>query len=96
MADFSEEAMLQDSSEDELVLGEHHEVVNSHVHGSVWQIDVKEGDRVAAGQTLMILESMKMEIAVHTDKAGVVSHLLCQPGTQVKPGQQLIVIDTQS
>ncbi len=96
VADFSEEAALQDTTEDELVLAEHHEVAASHVHGSVWQIDVNEGDRVEAGQTLMILESMKMEIAVHADKAGVVSHLLCQPGNQVKPGQQLIVIDTQA
>lgn len=96
VADFSEEANLQDATEDELELGEHHEVATSHVHGSVWQIDVKKGDRVEAGQTVMILESMKMEIAVHAEKAGIVSHLLCQPGSQVKPGQQLIVIDIQA
>ena len=92
---FSVETDLQDSSEDELILGEHHEVVNSHVHGSVWQIDIKTGDKVNEGQSLMVLESMKMEISVHAQKAGTVSHVLCEPGTQVKPGQQLLVIDTQ-
>lgn len=92
---FSMETDLQDSSEDALILGEHHQVVNSHVHGSVWQIDIKEGDKVEAGQSLMILESMKMEITVHAEKPGTVSHVLCNPGSQVKPGQRLLVIDTQ-
>lgn len=95
VADYSHEVELEESSEDELVLGIHHELVTSHVHGSVWQLEVNEGDRVEQGQTLMVLESMKMEIAVHAARAGVVSHVLCQPGNQVKPGQRLLVIDTE-
>lgn len=96
VADFSHEVELADDSEDEVQLGEHHEVANSHIHGSVWQIDVQEGNHVEEGQILMVLESMKMEIAVHAGKSGVVSHILCSPGTQVKPGQRLIVIDTRT
>jgi biotin carboxyl carrier protein len=37
---------------------------------------------------------MKMEIALHAEHAGVISRVLCEPGTQVTPGQKLLVIDT--
>jgi urea carboxylase len=79
----------------ELALGDNELVVESHVHGSVWQLEVAEGQQVASGDVLVVLESMKMEIAVHAEHAGRVSRLLCQPGGQVTPGQPLLVIDTQ-
>ncbi len=79
----------------ELALGEGETLVVSHVHGSVWQLEVAAGQRVTGGAVLLVLESMKMEIAVHTEHAGRVVRLLCQPGTQVAPGQPLLVIERE-
>jgi urea carboxylase len=55
---------------------------------------VQPGESVVEGQVLAVLESMKMEIAVHAEHAGRVSRVLCQVGSQVAPGQALMVIDT--
>jgi urea carboxylase len=78
----------------ELALSGTEVAVESHVHGSVWQVAVQPGEHVEAGQVLLVLESMKMEIALHAEHAGRVSRLLCQTGAQVTPGQALLVIDT--
>ena len=59
------------------------------------EIGKRVGDQVEEEDTLVILESMKMEIAVHAEHAGTVSRLLCQPGGQVSPGQALLVIDSE-
>jgi len=79
----------------ELALTDSESLVESHVHGSVWQVEVAEGQQVKAGDVLVVLESMKMEIAVHAEHAGTVARLLCQPGAQVAPGQPLLVIDSE-
>lgn len=70
-------------------------VIDSPVAGSVWQIEVSEGDLVKAGQVLMVLESMKMEIPVHAPCAGVVSKVLLKEGGRVKPGQALVVLSEE-
>src|SRR5206468_1726693 len=46
--------------------------VNAHITGTVWKIEVKEGDDVAEGQTCVILESMKMEMPVEASTSGKV------------------------
>ncbi len=84
-----------DAQGGELALTDSESLVESHVHGSVWQVEVEEGQQVAEGDVLVVLESMKMEIAVHAEHAGTVSRLLCQPGGQVSPGQALLVIDSE-
>jgi urea carboxylase len=68
--------------------------IESHVHGSVWQLEVEVGQQVEPGQVLLVLESMKMEIAVHADRSGRVARILCRSGAQVIPGQALLVLDT--
>ncbi|EGV18245.1 urea carboxylase [Thiocapsa marina] len=68
--------------------------IESHVHGSVWQLAVEVGQQVEPGQVLLVLESMKMEIAVHADRSGRVARILCRSGAQVTPGQALLVLDT--
>lgn len=68
-------------------------LVDSPVSGSVWQTEVAPGDTVVAGQPLMILESMKMEIPIHAPCAGVVSQLLLNAGRRVTAGQALVVIE---
>ncbi|NOZ54073.1 MAG: urea carboxylase [Gammaproteobacteria bacterium] len=96
VADFNHEVECMNDTENGLVAGEYHEIITSHVHGSVWKLHVSEGDVVEVGQSILVLESMKMEITIHAEQCGIVSHLLCQLGNQVKPGQHLVVLDTNT
>jgi urea carboxylase len=70
--------------------------LKSPAHASVWHIAVKGGDRVEAGQRLVVVESMKMEIAVATPHAGVVAEVLCTQGAQVTAGQSLLFVRTEA
>jgi urea carboxylase len=64
--------------------------VRAAVTGSVWQITVPAGTRVAAGDRLVVLETMKMETPVLAPAAGVVVAVCCAPGALVRPGQTLV------
>ncbi len=86
------EVIDQRAAEPELAPGER--AVEGQVHGSVWKLAVRPGDCVTPGQVLLVLESMKMEIAVHAEHAGRVGRVLCQIGGQVAPGQTLLVLDS--
>ena len=66
--------------------------VRSPVAASVWNISVETGQRVEAGQKLLVLEAMKMEIAVVSPATGVVESLNCAPGKLVSAGQHLVTI----
>lgn len=68
--------------------------VDSPVSGSVWQLQVALGDAVAAGDVVMILESMKMEIEVHASTSGTVNKILKQQGQSVTAGQTLVWLET--
>jgi urea carboxylase len=68
------------------------EVVESHVHGSVWQVRAAVGKQVARGDVLMVLESMKMEIAIEAPVAGTVREVLVGEGRPVQPGQALVAL----
>ena len=85
-----EQPLLSDADEAALADGEH--AVSTHVHGSVWQVRVAPEQRVEAGDTLLVIESMKMEIAVVAEGAGTVTRVLCKPGLHVAPGQTLLVL----
>ena len=61
--------------------------------GTVLSIDVAVGDTVSAGQTLMVLEAMKMENNIDADRGGVVKQILVQQGATVMEGDNLIVIE---
>jgi urea carboxylase len=67
--------------------------VDSPVSGSVWQTSVLADQQVRAGATLMILESMKMEIPLQAPCDGRVSHLLLAAGARVSAGQALVVME---
>jgi len=67
--------------------------LESPVAGSVWQILVNQGDRVTAGQALVILESMKMEIEVTAQHDGTVYAITRQEGNQVNAGQPLLILE---
>ncbi|MEO8598028.1 MAG: 5-oxoprolinase/urea amidolyase family protein [Candidatus Solibacter sp.] len=66
--------------------------VCSPVTASVWNIAVQAGQRVQAGEKLLVLEAMKMEIAVVAPGAGVVEMLNCVPGAMVSAGQRLVTL----
>jgi biotin carboxyl carrier protein len=61
--------------------------------GNVWRILVREGDLVSAGDTLVILESMKMEINVDTVFDGQVVKILKQEGEMVQGDEPLIILE---
>jgi urea carboxylase len=66
--------------------------VASPVTGSVWDIPVSVGTRVEPGDTLLVMEAMKMEIAIEADEAGVVEEILCSRGNPVSAGQSVAII----
>ena len=68
------------------------EVVASQVSGGVWSVLVKAGAEVMAGQALLVIESMKMEITVHAHCAGRIVELLCVEGQSVTAGQPLVLM----
>ena len=61
--------------------------------GTILSINVKEGDTVAAGQTLLVLEAMKMENNIDAERGGVVKQILVSAGSTVMEGDTLIVIE---
>ena len=64
--------------------------VNAHITGTVWKIEVKVGDTVAEGQTVVILESMKMEMPVEATAAGKVTAILVKEGDAVEEGAAVV------
>ena len=61
--------------------------------GTIIALNVKEGDTVAAGQTLLVLEAMKMENNIDAERGGVVKQVLVQQGATVMEGDVLLVIE---
>ena len=61
--------------------------------GTILSINVKEGDTVAAGQTVVVLEAMKMENNIDAERGGVVKQVLVQAGATVMEGDVLLVIE---
>ena len=78
---------------EETLLGEDQLSVDSHIAGNLWQVQIEVGTRVAAGDVLVILESMKMEIPVLAPMAGVVREVRVQPGSAVRAGQRVVVLE---
>ena len=66
--------------------------VLSELNAMVWKIEVAAGQQVAAGDTLIILESMKMEIPVTAPRAGRVSAILVSEKQMVAEGEPLAVL----
>lgn len=98
-AEYVDEAHASAAPSDELALPEGASAVCSQVPGSVWKVQVLEGDVVAQGDTLLVVESMKMEFAVTAPFAGRVSQVRCAEGAAVGAGQEVVVLmpeaDTQ-
>ena len=67
--------------------------VEAHITGTVWKIEVKVGDTIAEGDTVVILESMKMEMPVEAEDGGTVAEVRCEEGQSVSEGDILVVLD---
>jgi urea carboxylase len=79
-------------NKDEIELANDEEIVESIMSGNIWKIEVQVGDRVEAGEVLVILESMKMEVDIETDVSGTVSQILYKEGDNIESGDGLVVI----
>ncbi|MFM7069838.1 MAG: biotin/lipoyl-binding carrier protein [Actinomycetes bacterium] len=66
--------------------------VRAEITANVWKVNVSVGSRVAAGDELAILESMKMAITVESPFSGVVTELHVAPDAQIREGDLLCVI----
>ncbi|HUP37082.1 MAG TPA: biotin/lipoyl-binding carrier protein [Candidatus Limnocylindria bacterium] len=67
--------------------------VKAHITGVVFQITTKPGDTVAAGDVVIVLESMKMEIPVEAPRAGTVREIQVAEGQTVQEGDTVAVLD---
>ena len=67
--------------------------IESDVTGTVWKIEVKEGQKVSEGDTLIILESMKMEIPVVATDDGTVAEIQVAEAEPVAEGQVVVVLE---
>jgi acetyl-CoA carboxylase biotin carboxyl carrier protein len=67
--------------------------IEAHITGTVWKIEVEVGDAVAEGDTVAILESMKMEMPVEAEDEGTVKTIVVSEGQAVSEGDTLIVLE---
>jgi acetyl-CoA carboxylase biotin carboxyl carrier protein len=67
--------------------------VEAHITGTVWKIEVKVGDQVDEGDTVVILESMKMEMPVEAEDPGKVAEIRVEEGQSVSEGDVLVVLE---
>ena len=67
--------------------------VEAHITGTVWKIEVNVGDHVDEGDTVVILESMKMEMPVEAEDEGTVKEIVVEEGQSVSEGDALVVLE---
>ncbi|MDR3429890.1 urea carboxylase [Silvimonas sp.] len=79
--------------EEEDAVGDGHHIVSADLCGSIWKVLVEVGQRVDAGSPLIVVEAMKMELAVNAPFAGTVRSIRALPGKSVTPGERLLVLE---
>ena len=67
--------------------------IEAHITGTVWKVEVEVGDEVSEGDTVVILESMKMEMPVEAEDEGTVKEIVVAEGQAVSEGDTLIVLE---
>ena len=67
--------------------------IEAHITGTVWKIEVEVGDEISEGDTVAILESMKMEMPVEAEDEGKVKQIVVAEGQAVSEGDTLIVLE---
>ncbi|RVU86577.1 urea carboxylase [Leucothrix sargassi] len=90
---FESQASVQDENAEADVLADNQSAVDSPLACSIWKVMVEEGQAVKAGDTLMILEAMKMEITLEAPSDGVVYSIKKHAGIQVNAGDCLVILE---
>ena len=67
--------------------------IDAPITGTVWRIEVRPGDHVDPGQTLIVLESMKMEQPVEAEDEGTIRAVLVEEGQTVSEGEHLVELE---
>jgi len=67
--------------------------VEAHITGTVWKVECEVGQEVEEGDTLVILESMKMEMPVEAEDDGTVREIRVAEGQSVSEGDTLVVLE---
>ena len=67
--------------------------VEAHITGTVWKIECEVGDEIEEGDTVVILESMKMEMPVEAEDEGTVKSILVEEGQSVSEGDTLVELE---
>ncbi|WP_323644878.1 urea carboxylase [Pectobacterium versatile] len=67
--------------------------VSADMNGNIWKVLVNVGDVIEAGQPLIIVEAMKMELTISAPQSGRVKRIGCQPGRPVSPGDALLWLE---
>ena len=67
--------------------------IKSEITGTVWQVRIRPGDRVESGATLIVIESMKMEIPVITEDGGTVREIRVKEKDPVAEGEVVAILD---
>ncbi len=68
--------------------------VKSEISGTVWKLETEPGQKVAAGDTVLVVESMKMEIPVLAETAGTILSFAVKGGDIVTEGQTVATMET--
>ena len=67
--------------------------IKTEIQAVIWKINVEIGQKVDIGDTVVILESMKMEIPIESELSGIVKEILINEGDQVNEDQELIILE---
>ena len=67
--------------------------VEAHITGTVWKVECRVGQEVEVGDTLVVLEAMKMEMPVEAEDPGTVAEIRCTEGQAVAQGETLVVLE---
>jgi urea carboxylase len=84
----------EDAPEPEMDMPPNGHAIDSHVAANVWKVMVAPEQEVIEGETLLILEAMKMEISIPSPVTGTVHAIRCAEGQMVLPGQTLAIVTT--
>ena len=67
--------------------------VEAHITGTIWKVECQVGQPIADGDTVAIIESMKMEMPVESEEEGTVAEIRCEEGQSVTEGDVLVVLE---
>jgi urea carboxylase len=94
LANFTSQSANEESHEgSHVVIDEDKEAVEAPIQGNLWKILAKVGDTVKEGETLAIVESMKMEVEIESPEDGVIVDILCEEGESIYAGKQLFILE---